>query len=102
MSIFIDKIDGVDRCNRNTIYIEMSAFTSAMHTFDGDSGAKWHITTIRFVLDLLCKWANLPELMSNRCRIIAIDGNIGAGKTTLMDRLEEQYRDCDDPTTIRH
>lgn len=61
-------------------------------------------TTIRSVLDLICKWSNLPELTftcQNRCRIIAIDGNIGAGKTTLMDRLEEQYQDCDDVVVLR-
>ena len=61
-------------------------------------------TTIRSMLDLICKWSNLPELTftcQNRCRIIAIDGNIGAGKTTLMDRLEEQYQDCDDVVVLR-
>ena len=61
-------------------------------------------TTIRSVLDLICEWSNLPKLTftcQNRCRIIAIDGNIGAGKTTLMDRLEEQYQDCDDVVVLR-
>ena len=49
---------------------------------------------------MVSEWANLPTA-ATPCRIIAVEGNIGAGKTTLMDRLEERYLDCPDVVVLR-
>lgn len=56
-------------------------------------------TTTKWMMNVLASWMNLPA--ATPVRIIAIDGNIGVGKSTLMDQLEEQYRDCDDVVILR-
>ena len=61
------------------------------------------IVDIRAVLDYITKVAygllNLPDPFENKIekpRLVSIEGNIGAGKSTLVEQLKKRYKDRSD------